>query len=595
MQEKKSRGILPGAQRVLIGFSVAFGIVALFAALVFYLIPTFFHSGGPGWSVVEGESISVYYLQEDLPDFNPRSYLSRVSDAEQAIATKLSLKESEIPDKIRIYVHKDLSALKQAIADRKSSSDRDVPLAVMDIIAGHEFKPVFVRLLTTFAWGKPSSEFLRLGLQSYFSDRLDEPHLRAAGLGKYRFSLSEINSLAKTDNIPRSLHDKIYDSFDSPNAAAGMSLSVFSTLLRSRFQELPYRYELEAEASSFVSYLIDQYGIDHFRALWNASSLLGEIERIYGLPRSGLEQNWLDFIQSRGEDNPLVRYYRARTSYSRGRFTEALTDLNTLEKDGFSEKKAHFLRGRLHFYRGEWDKADKSFALLKEENAAGFDTRVDAYRELIQSYISGEKLEERNLATFAPGSIKLPSDLTDKGSRVLDKAEMTLPRLNQTYPRIRVFISTEEGEGSEWARISIPESVSVVSDLDNYPLKVSEILVAGMSRTPTYSNLLRRGLIHYLAMNEVFSAGREVLIEKNWEPVSGLTVNLDPNSTSSKISATFVGYLLSQFGRSQFEAIWESTTPLGGDWSLDSALNKETGLRLDQVEEKLKAFLWSGE
>ncbi|MBS3793074.1 hypothetical protein KGY77_10590, partial [Candidatus Bipolaricaulota bacterium] len=130
---------------------------------------------------MEGESISVYYLQEDLSDFNPRSYLSRVSEAEQAIATKLSLKESEIPDKIRIYVHKDLPALKQAIADRKSSSDRDVPLAVMDIIAGHEFRPVLVRLLTTFTWGKPSSEFLRLGLQYYFSDKLDNPHLRAAG------------------------------------------------------------------------------------------------------------------------------------------------------------------------------------------------------------------------------------------------------------------------------------------------------------------------------------------------------------------------------------------------------------------------------
>ncbi|MBS3814897.1 hypothetical protein KGY63_05910, partial [Candidatus Bipolaricaulota bacterium] len=212
-------------QRTLIGLVAAFGIVALFAATIFYFIPTFFSSQGINWSIEESGSVSVYYIEDDLPDFDPQSYLTRVIDSKENIVQKLGIEGTRVPDRIRVYLHRDLATLKSAIAERKSSPGGDVPLAVMDVISGYEVEPVLVRLLTVFSWGRPSSEFLRLGLQSFFSNRIDQPHLRVAGLGDTTFSFSEITSLAETDNLPHSLHDNIYDSFDSPAAPAGIGLS----------------------------------------------------------------------------------------------------------------------------------------------------------------------------------------------------------------------------------------------------------------------------------------------------------------------------------------------------------------------------------
>lgn len=596
MEGEQKRGPLREIQRTLIGLVAAFGIVALFAATIFYFIPTFFSSQGINWSIEESESVSVYYIEDDLPDFDPQSYLTRVIDSKENIVQKLGIEGTRVPDRIRVYLHGDLATLKSAIAERKSSPGGDVPLAVMDVISGYEVEPVLVRLLTLFSWGRPSFEFLRQGLQSFFSNRIDKPHLRVAGLGDTAFSFSEITSLAETDNLPQSLHDNIYDSFDSPAAPAGMSLSGFSSLMRSEGGQSPYRYELEAEAGSFVSYLLDEHGVERFRALWKADSLSAGAERVYGMNLNQLEENWLEFVGHRSENSTLVRYYRSRTMLSLGKSDEALSYLNETNREELSEVKYHYLKGRIHFYRGEWEKARASFSeVAKSGLEPEIGTNIEVYQRLIETYGSGEKLSKGRLIVFTSGDPDLPPELLESESGVLAKVETQLPGLGKSYDQLRVFLSPDTEGITDWTKIDLPGSVTVVSDPNNFRLRVAEMVVARMSRTPTYSNLLRRGLIHYLAGKEVFLAGRRILEEGNWKSLKGITVNLDPTSTSSKIAAAFVGYILSRFEPEEFNAIWDITTPVGGDNSLDTALKKIVGLKLDQVEERLKDFLRSYE
>ncbi len=597
MEDKGKREGWREVRRALFGLTAAFLIVGFFAGLIFYFIPNFFNSSGPDWTIVENESISVYYLKEDIPDLNQGKLLTELSKSRNRIIDELALSEAKIPDRIRVYFHKDPPALKSAISARKSSSGSDVPLGVMDVIYGYGYKPVLVRLLTQFAWGRPSAEFLRLGLQTYISDQLNRIHLRAAGLDRSGFSFDEIISLENTGHMPQSFQVKIYDSFDSPAAPAGMSLSSFSSLMRSNTRESPHRYELEVEAGSFVSYLISEYGPDKFRELWKAGSLSSGAEKVYGVELEELEEDWREFVESKAGTDKYIRYFRARTAFSSGKFEEALANLEDSFAGGLYDEKLHFLKGRIYFYLGEWGKAQRQFSELEEgEHVSHPQKATRAYKNLLRVYKAGEKFRKGKITIFVPEGVDLSRETLLAGDEVLVKAQRHLSELEWSSGRFRTFILRSEGEIVEsWMAIDLPGSVAVVSDPDKFRLRIAEMLVSRMSRTPTYSNLLRRGLVHYLAKEKVFSSGKKVLREDGWKPLSEVLVTLDPGSNSSKIAASFVGYLLHRYGAKDFRTIWQLTTPLGGDNSLGSALEKVAGLRLNELEKKLKSFLRSYE
>ena len=54
-------------------------------------------------------------------------------------------------------------------------------------------------------------------------------------------------------------------------------------------------------AASFVSYLIDTYGLDKFEQIYNEKDLAKKIEEVYGRNLNELEKDWIDFINSQTE------------------------------------------------------------------------------------------------------------------------------------------------------------------------------------------------------------------------------------------------------------------------------------------------------
>jgi|GEM_PF-1853041 len=592
MQGRQVNGLFREARRTLIGLTVAFLIVGLVGIVVFYLLPTFVFTPNSDWAIVEDNSVSVYYKKNNLSESVPANYLSRATRAKEEIVEKLGLKEDNLPDRIRVYLHGNLEELKASIVERKSSTNIDEPLAVIDVISGYEVEPLLVRLLTLFSWGRPSGEFLRLGLQSFFSDRLSRPHLRVAGLGEGRFTFREIVSLEKTNNIPRSLHDRIYDSFDSPNAPAGMSLSGFSSLIRFGAAESPYRYEVEAESASFVSYLINEYGYPAFRELWRANSFREGAVRTFGISLEGLEQDWVEFVDSRSGGGYYDRFYRALTLFTRGELVEATKTLSDFSEGEARADEYLFLKARLSFYRGDWDEARKYISKLESrEIGLEVNTDIEDYKKLLTDYESGSRKEVGKLLVFAPKGVEKLSDLVSRCSSLIERAEAQFPELIDELNLLRVFVSGGKESDDVWTRLDHPRGVIFSSAANSLELSISRALVNELSRTPTYSNLLRLGLVRFIMDPAVFNEARELVTREAWESLGGLTVEVDRESSSLVQAGGFVGYILTRFGPDKFTRIWYLTTPLGGDNSLETALNEVVGKGLGEVEADLKNFL----
>ena len=101
MNDEGGKGPLAEVRRAAIGLLVAFGIVGLVAGGVLYLFPILSGTTGSEWSVAKKGRISLYYLERDLADLDPQSFLSRVDQAKENILSELNMPESELPARIR--------------------------------------------------------------------------------------------------------------------------------------------------------------------------------------------------------------------------------------------------------------------------------------------------------------------------------------------------------------------------------------------------------------------------------------------------------------------------------------------------------------
>lgn len=592
MSEDNEKGPLLEFRRTLYGLGFSLLVIGAAALIFFHVIPTYFRSSERNWRKEKSRTVTLNYLPaDDSRDEDYGSLLEELTESRAEIVEELELGRDEVPDRIHVYLHRDLNSLKAAITNRRSSPEVDVPLAIMDVIEGQPIEPVLVRLLTTFTWGRPSSELLRLGLQTYLSDQYEETHLRAAALEGTGFSFEEITSLEETTSYLRSLQDRVYDSFDSPRASAGLDLASLSSLFRFNAQERPYKYELEVQAGSFVSYLIREYGVDKFKGLWRASSLEEGFEQSFRSTVSDIEKRWSDYVTRRAEDRESYRYFRARALFNQGSLRGARKELEKLKGDDITKDDISFLQGRIDFFAGDWSEASKSFGSIAETES--FESRsvpVRAFENLLDKYAAGQTDNAGRLHVITPEGME---DASETRQEVLDpweKAKEKLPSLNWNYSRFSIFLAGEE-EINLWEEIEKPDWVAIYNSEGNVKLEVSDTLVRGAKRVPSYSGLLRRGLVHYLAAEEVFLEAATVLEAGEWSPLDGLALDGRGKSNSTREAAAFVGYLIEQMGSREFLEVWAMTTPLGGDSSLDTALKDTVGKRLDEVEDGLKTYL----
>lgn len=590
--------IFSEVRRILIELTIFFIIVSLVGVAVFYLFPIFIDSSGTNWRVEKNDLVAIHYLEKESPEIDSEKLLESITGARKDIAERLHLENP--PNRVHVYLHEDLNSLRSVIARRKGSSAVSTPLATIDLVYDSSIKPLLVRALTLFSWGEPSSEFLRLGLQGWLSNNVSNHHVRIAALGQ-AFLLTEVSKLEQVGKIPRTLQEKIYDYFDSPNAPAGMNLSQFSSLIRQEESERMFQERLEVESISFVSYLINKFGVSEVRTIWEADSLREGIEEAFGLSLDKLSEEWLDFVDNRvGNDNPVYLYYRGRFLFTKGRLKEAKNLLEAkirpgMDRDKYKSKKdVLFLKGQISFFKGDWKEASDYFEMLKDlEQGENLGKKTNAYLELLRSYREGKKRNPGETTLFESGYKRKTTDLVEGVSRTLEKAKKSLPILKDSYDLLKVFLIQSQFQKKLWYKLDLPNWVITESSSSALSNEISEFVASKLTRTPTYSDLLRQGLISFLARKEVFSSAVQILSKGNWKPLNSILVGTDEDPAKKAEAGSFVGYILKEYGSKKFSRIWFLTTPLGGDKSLTSALNQVIGLWLGQLETNLKDFLFT--
>ncbi len=591
MSENQGKRPLALVKSLILGLGFSAAVIAAFALIFLYLIPAL-RSPDKDWESVENRGIVLRYKAKNFSSEDIRARLRNLVATKNRVASELNLDPEQVPEEVYVYLHEDVSSLKSTISERKSSSESDLPLGLMDVIDGRDSERVLVRLLLTFAWGRPSSELLRLGLENYLSDKYVDASIRAAALKDSGFTIPQIVKLARITDYLKSLQDRIYDNFDSPKASAGLSLGTFGQLTRFDESKRKYGYRIGVRAQSFISYLLKKFDVNRFRALWEADSLEEGVKEVLDTGLTELEKDWKSFLASSTDKGVKYRYYRARTLLARGELDRARSELAGLSDEDALNKNVTFLLGTIEFYRGNWEKAK---AVLSSLNSERFSPEaaeeLDAFSRLNAIYWDGQSLTREGLEIFLPADTENVSKKTKEFFEVIERKREKLPDLVPNYPRTTVFLVKSSKSFNYWQKVDLPDWVAVLREDEELKPGFAEALVSTVTQTPTYSSLLRQGLIHYLAEEGIYERGYEILASDNWTPLDGAVFATDGSTASGIQAAAFIGYVIDQYGSGKFVKIWRMTTPLGGDRSLEYALRKALGQGLEKTEADLKDFL----
>lgn len=123
--------------------------------------------------------------------------------------------------------------------------------------------------------------------------------------------------------------------------------------------------------------------------------------------------------------------------------------------------------------------------------------------------------------------------------------------------------------------------------------KVTRIIVSYITQVPTKSALLFEGLAYHLANFEedIFHQAMKTLINGKWIPLLELSTGIYQESLTKMERAAFIRFWLQEYGWKSLKAVWEKTSPLGGDQSILGAVKDIIGLSFKQVENKVKSYL----
>jgi len=587
---KSENGLWETVRGALVGLLTFSLIIFILGFILFYFWPAVLKPYLSPWEVRRGPTFTLHYRKGVSLQQPPDQYLKTLDGELDRITSRLNIPREDLPDRIHVYLHQDLSQLKAAITNRSST---DSPLALLDLLEEGSFVKPLVRLVTAFGWGKPAAGFLLEGLQELLAGAQSSSQLaqvKAAALGRKLFSPKELLALEEAEKLPLSPIDELYDKFSSPQASASPGLADLSLLVRGSAGRTSLEEEILLSCRTLVSFLlVGRKG--RFSQLWKASSLEEGLENFYGTGLERIDQSWRSHLREIGDKDPRFSFFRGLEFLSRGKYDQAEIELKK-EVGQELEGKRGVVLAWLQFYRGDLGKAGEILNGLSGDFEAGLRDSVAPLSQLLEIYEGGERREKDGLVLTAPaGREDLPlSDLMDGGRRVIEKLTPLLTHSLRPSPDRFVLFLGEEDPPSlpnrEWVRPRWTGFFSSPSELRSLLARAG---VDSLSRTLSYSALLKEGLKSYLKWTgDPFQRGREIAREGSWISLRDLTISEGKGKAQAR---AFVAYLLETGGAERFLKLWRSTSPLQGEKSLIDAVAGIYGVPFAELEERLLDYL----
>lgn len=571
------RGPLGGILLSIFGVGVA-------AFLVFYLIPEAGEMRLPLNSVT-GEWFTLHYPDDALIAANPGDYADYLESAFIDLMNRVGIHRADIPSRINIFVHNDVSSLARIVAQRRSPGMR-IYHSPVDLIYGEDPRGAFIQLIGDHTGGRNHSSLLRHGIILYLLNPIDDHHLSAAALpASLRLSLSDLIQLERFGRFPPTR----YEIFNSPFSAAGFSgLTGIANFFRLFRAEAQVEHDWQILVASFVSFLVEQPGgFDRVMELWRAGSFEANLKQVYGYGVDTLNTRWEQTLADRGAADEGWKLARGRGLIRVGRLMEAMA-LLAEEETG----EAALERGRIYLLWGEWKRARTNF---REAVDAGVDTHY--YLKLLDIYDGWTTVGlDRVRVHFAPEMIATDqttapviTDVQTHLSLIVTSLETMKERLDITdvsFPdEIIIFygITDQEGINSDHQMGAL--TLSTPTEL-RYLL--AEYVTFHIWRDRSLSALLRRGLVRYLSNlgTDYFQHIREIIHHQEWIPLYKLDFANFPAYMVYPLAAGLVGYLLEEYGPEKLRHLWIITSPLGGRLSLDTAMSITYGFTRRSLEKR---------
>lgn len=578
--------------RPLTGLIIAGIIIGLAGFGVFYL-PQVLNSGGSTWSKVRAGSVILHYSKKaTYTNLHPEQRATEFNKMKRSIMNRLGLPANSLPEQLHIYLSPDLATLKQGILHRKA--DSPPPLATLDLLTGKEAKPSMIRLITSFGWGRPSSEILRSGLQYWLSGVGDRAHIESLAYGQRRLSLMEMVALDNSSQFPVSLLSRIYDTMASPHAPYSLSLSSFASLSSMEKTSFSYSGLVLTESNSFGGYLINRYGLEIYEKLWKSSYLSRGVERVLGCSLQTLHDRWLTYLEKRYSSSPDYHLLRGKFCLNRGNFNCAKKQLNFIDPDSKLSPTATLYKGIIDLFTGNTRQAANHLqSISPRELTPDKKNLLQTAQEILRYCRNGSTRTKGNLhfitSTQQKSSERLDQQIHE-AIKVFQKARSFLPSTPPLSRRL-VFL-TEPAEN--WFKVQEQLPEWVILPENNHPLEEvsAQYITKTLTRTQPYSQLLIEGLATFLQMSRPFNEASQLLKNDNWAPLVAL-INISKQRRSKIEAAAFVGYLLTHYSGEQFLKVWKSTSPLGGDNSLMSSVQTVYGKSFNELEDALQSYLRS--
>jgi hypothetical protein len=548
IRERLSRGPIVTLLGLLLGLGIALGL----GVGLFYVVPR-----QMGRSLVvhtlQGERISLH-LPPDSPlrESAPR-VLEELESTLGSLVQATGTDGGRLPPVLNVFLHRDLRELVERVRVRESPESR-IWADPVDLVWGEDPRGVWIQVVGDYGWGEGRSRLLRHGLVSYLVSS-DPPHLAAAALPpSVRFSLPELLVLEARGRFPRTR----YEALNSPHSRLGLG---------GLGEVRPLDRDLEALSRSFVAFLIEEMGgLPRLMGLWRPGRLSVNLEQVYGLPLDELGRRWAELLeQLEQKGDPILR---AQALLRIGALESALELLGPVPSP-----QAAGIRAWVYFLLGKRAQAQEQLA---EAEAPG---ELAAWLEATRDWSSART--DSVVAHVAPDFRTSPELVGYEAAALLGSMQSRLG-IPLELPEITVLFC-----GPQIVPPDPRAGLIAVPDPESLGRVIAEYLTVHLWKDSSWSQLLLRGLIRYLAEPDDAHTARLLheVQRRGGIPLRLLDFGSWPEEVVEPLAAGLVGYLLEHHDPALFKKIWILTSPLGGRSSLDGALKQVYGFTRAELEE----------
>ncbi len=560
---------------MLIG-SLAIGIVSL---LMFHVLPQVTGARLPLHSE-RGAWITVHFPSDSPFIDDPHGYIAYLEEELAALAAAVGLSPAELPPRINVFVHNNAGQFRTIIAQRKNPHVRLIFPAAVDLIWGEDPREAFIQLIGDFAVGENRSRLLRHAIIEYVREPGRNHHLPVAAMPEVlRLSVAEL--LRFEGRFPPTR----YQLFNSPHAAA--AVVGLAGMARIAGWEYAVDPDLLHMAVSLVAFLSEQPGgLKRVMGLWRVGSLETNLQTVYGVGLTELDEGWREAVAlaeqangwARARGGGLIRVGRLDEAFSLLREAQVATDANDAEAGAIARDL-----GWIHLLRGEWEAARTSFrqAQQKGESVQHELRLVEVYSQWKTIVVEGARVH------VAPDS-PLPYDF---GERIpIELAEMRRRLASDAIPfpaDLVIFVGCPPAKGMT---PDLRAGLLVVASPEGLRRHLAELVAFHLWRDQTRSPLLQRGLVRYLSApdEDHLSLLQNRLHREEWIPLYLLDFSNLPADIVEPLAAGLVDYLLTNHGQESFHTLWRITSPLGGGRSLDTAMSIVYGFTRRELDGQLQ-------